>query len=150
MDNFEEFLKKQKEADEKASKKVDWAKRKEKYLKSIDSLYSEVNNWLASFVSKGLIQIITIEFEIQEENIGTYKVKRLEIKIGKDKITLNPKGTLILGSFGRIDMRGPKGDLIMVEPEWNKWKFAKRTPKLSLWDVDNESFQASIQSIITG
>lgn len=124
--------------------------RKATWLKSIDDLYSKINLWFEDFKKDGLIEIKDQEIYIDEESIGKYRTKRLEIYIGNDVITLTPKGTFIIGSFGRIDLSGPKGDALLVEPEWNEWKFAKRTPKIIYSSVTEQSLKQVIQEIING
>ncbi len=59
-----------------------------------------------------------------------------------------PKGTLIVGSYGRIDMIGSKGEIMLIEPILGNWKFAKRTPKLETWDVTEDSFKEILQDLV--
>lgn len=147
VDSFEEFLRKKTE--EKETKKVDWEERKIKWLESIDVLYKDINEWLNPFIKEGLIKVETNkEITISEEYIGNYVVKRMDIYIGNDLVSLTPKGTLIIGAFGRIDMRGPNGEIILIQPEWNDWKFAKKTPKLEMWDLTEETFKVFIQKLV--
>ena len=54
---------------------------------------------------------------LTDEYLGKYSAKRLDIYVGSEIISLIPRGTLIMGSNGRIDMRGPKGEIIALEPE---------------------------------
>lgn len=143
IDSFEEFLKKQKENE----KKVNWVKRKNDWTQAIESFYDEIEKWLITFKKQNLIDIQKKTIELVEEYIGHYHTNRLDIYIGNDIINLTPKGTLIIGSYGRIDMRGPKGDYIIVQPEWNQWKFAIRTPELEMWDMTEDSFKDALQKI---
>ena len=146
--SFQEFLKKKKQDNKKDQ--VDWDKRKSAWLKSIEKFYSNIKVWLTPFQTDGLIDIKEKEIDINEEYIGYYKTKRLDIYLGNDIISLTPRGTLILGSYGRIDMRGPKGEKMIIEPEWEKWEFAIRTPKLKMWKITEESFKSAIQDIVNG
>ncbi|OGU38957.1 MAG: hypothetical protein A2X61_09495 [Ignavibacteria bacterium GWB2_35_12] len=146
-DSFEVFLKKKKQQE---NNKVDWDERKSTWLKSIEDLYSKINNWLSPFIKESLLDIKEKDIELNEEYIGNYKAKRLDIYLSNDIISLTPRGTLIIGSYGRIDMRGPKGEYLLIEPDWNIWKFAKRTPKLVTWEISEESFKTAIQDVING
>jgi|SRR6185437_1742590 hypothetical protein len=143
---FEDFLKKKKEED----KKVDWEGRRNKWIKTVNDFYNNIHKWLYPFVSQSLLQIKIKEILVSEEYIGSYKLNRLDISIGNDVISLIPRGTLILGSYGRIDMKGPKGDKIIVEQKWNEWRFVTKTAKRELWDVNEESFKAAIQDLANG
>jgi len=145
-DSFEEFLLKKKQEEEE--NKINWDERKSIWLKSIDELYANIKEWLESFEDQGFIQIKDDkEITLNEEYIGQYQTRRLNIYLGNDIISLTPKGTLIIGSKGRIDMRGPKGEVLIIQPDWNDWKFAKRTPKLETWDVNSESLKKIIQDL---
>lgn len=143
IDSFKEFLQKKK-LEEKP-----WVERKEKWLESVSNLYNNIANWFSPFIQEGLMVLKTdFSVTIIEEHIGQYSLKRLDIYIGSDIISLKPKGTLVSGYLGRIDMTGPKGVLMLVETEWNKWKFAKRTPKFEEWEVSEDSFVEAIKDII--
>jgi hypothetical protein len=147
VDSFEDFLKKKSAENEKS--KINWDERKANWLNSIDELYKNINNWLTPFKNQKLITIKDEkEIELTEEYIGRYPVKRLDIYIGNDIISLTPKGSLIIGSYGRIDMRGPKGEIMIIEPKWNEWKFAKRSLKLETWDINEDSFKAMLQNLV--
>ncbi len=144
LNPFEEFLiNKQKSQ----KKKINWKKRKKNWLNSIDSLYSDIEEWLKPFIEKELMEIKRKKLNLDEEYIGQYEVPLLDVYIGKDIISLKPKGTLILGSYGRIDMRGPKGEVMMIEQEWNNWIFAERTPKLETFGINEETFKSFIQKL---
>lgn len=147
VDPFKEFLQKKKK--EEVENKIDWDERKSKWLKSIDGLYHTIKGWLDAFEDDELIRIRDDkEITLNEEYIGQYQTRRLDIYLGNDIISLTPRGTLIIGSNGRIDMRGPKDEILIIQPDWGDWKFAKRTPKLETWDVNSESFKKVIQDLV--
>ena len=147
LDTFEEFLKRK--ATEKEQKKVDWKERKQKWLNSVTKLYSDINEWLEPFKAQKLINVEKSKvIKITEEYIGTYEIPRLDIYVGNEIVSLTPKGTLILGANGRIDMIGPKAEIMLIEPEWGEWQFAKRTPKLETWEINEKSFKSFIQKLV--
>jgi hypothetical protein len=147
MDSFESFLEKKKQAE----KPVDWTNRKDAWLKSVGDFYNDINLWLKPFINRSLISIRSKEISVYEQYIGTYNLNQLDIIIGEDIVSLIPRGTLILGSCGRIDMKGPKGDVLIVEPKWDDWKFVKKFQnKRELMDINAESFQLAIQDIVNG
>ena len=148
IDTFEEFLKKKKL--EEKSKKIDWNERRVTWLNSVDQLYLKIRTWLDPFMEQSLLDIKEKNVEINEEYIGLYTIRRLDIYLGNDLISLLPKGTLIIGSYGRVDMKGPKGEIMMVEQKWSEWKLAKRTPKFQTWDLTAESFKEAFQEVING
>jgi hypothetical protein len=104
---------------------------------------------LKPFEIKGLVKISNEKsINITEEYIGHYNTNRLDIYLGNDIVTLTPKGTLIMGSVGRIDMSGSKGEVMLIEPNWNEWNFAKRIPKLETWNVTEDSFKDILQELV--
>ncbi len=147
IDSFEGFLKKKKE--EEQENKINWEERKNKWLISINQLYDNIKTWLKPFEEQGLVIIKTEKtININEEYIGQYSTNRLDIYLGNDIVSLTPKGTLIIGSNGRIDMNGSKGEVMLIEQEWDDWKFAKRTPKLETWDVTEDSLKDILQDLV--
>ncbi|MBL4684017.1 MAG: hypothetical protein JKY37_05470 [Nannocystaceae bacterium] len=62
-------------------------------------------------VDEGLVEISRARIRLSEENIGVYGVDALVLTFGSVAIVLNPMGTLMVGSRGRIDLyrRGRRG-----------------------------------------
>jgi hypothetical protein len=46
---------------------------------------------------------------LSEENIGSYLAKRMDIRIGRQSVSLEPIGTLLIGCKGRVDALGSAG-----------------------------------------
>jgi hypothetical protein len=147
IDSFEEFLRKRKEEEAKKPK-VDWVARKAQWLKSVNDVYASIQTWLDPLKQQGLVDYRMGSAQLSEEFIGRYEASTLEVIIGRDKVSFTPRGTIIIGSYGRIDVSGPRGDLMLIEREWDSWEFARRTPKLETWDLDANSFNQAIQSLI--
>jgi hypothetical protein len=146
VDSFEEFLKKK----NKGETPIDWDLRKKDWIKSINKFYQSVGDWLSPFVKNSLLNIDRKEVELYEQHIGHYTAPRLDIRIANDIISLTPKGTMVLGGYGRIDMNGPKKDIILLEEKWNDWKFISRYGTGDLEKVSATSFQKAIQEVING
>lgn len=147
IESFEKFLKKKNQA--KTHGKPDWENRKKKWLQSIENIYSNIESWLKPFIDKELLEIKKAgKIEITEDYIGRYQASVLEINIGDDIIRLKPRGTLVLGSYGRIDMAGPKGEVILIEPEWNEWQIVEKIgDKRNTIDLNEESIKFLIQQV---
>lgn len=147
IDSFEEFLRKRKEEEAKKPK-VDWGARRLQWLKSVDDLFSSIRSWLDPLKQQGLVDYCVKSVQLSEEFIGRYEASMLEVIIGQDRVSFIPRGTLIIGSYGRIDVSGPRGNLMLIEREWDSWEFAQRTPKLETWKLNADSFNQAIQSLI--
>ena len=113
---FDEFVKRQQEsAAEVAS--VDWDGQRKEWLDYLDKLYQKIESLLRKYVSSGQIQLGYRPVELNEENIGSYAAKQMVLKIGPKSVVLEPIGTLLIGSKGRVDVIGPAGkaQLLLVD-----------------------------------
>ncbi len=105
---FDEFVnREQKAAAETAS--VDWDSQRKEWLGYLDQLYKKVESLLHKYISSGQIQLGYRSVELNEENIGSYAAKQMVLKIGPKSVVLEPIGTLLIGSKGRVDVIGPTG-----------------------------------------
>jgi hypothetical protein len=148
IDSFEEFLKKKKDE----NPKLDWNQREKQWIDSVTEFYANVKKWLKPFIDE---QLITIKEDswvnIYEHGFGDYDIKKLDIIIGKnDLITLTPRATLVVGGYGRIDMRGPRGEISIFQKKWGKWKFIDKLTRNELWETNEKTFKSAIQDLVNG
>lgn len=150
VDTFEDFLKKKKE--EKKEPEIDWEQREQQWISSVTSFYNNVKKWLEPFEKEGLLVINEDTWtNIDEDHSGKYDIKKINIIIGKnDIITLIPRGKLVVGGYGRIDMKGPKGAISLIRKNGNKWKFKNMVTLTEFEDVTAKSFEAVIQDLVNG
>jgi len=104
---FEEFL-----ADKKMPTKAFWGALKKEWLKYLTDLYTIFEETLKPY--KGKVEINYDEVELIEEEIGKYKAPRMNIKIGDQKLVLQPIGTLLIATKGRVDILGGKGGTVKM------------------------------------
>jgi hypothetical protein len=147
-DTFKDFLEK-KNAEEP---KIDWEQREKQWIDSVTIFYNNVKKWLKPFIDQKLLVINEDSWvNIYEHGFGNYDIKKLDIIIGKNSvITLTPRATLVMGDYGRIDMRGPKGVISIIQKDWNDWKFINMSTREELWDANEESFETVIQDLVNG
>jgi len=110
MDNrtFDEFVSRQQESvPETAS--VNWEKQRDEWLAHLNRLYSSIESFLSKYVSSGQIRYEYRPVELNEEYVGSYSAKQMVLKIGRQEVDLVPIGTFLIGSKGRVDVRGPGG-----------------------------------------
>ena len=85
---------------------------------------------------------------VTEEHIGSYRIETLVIKVGDDRVVLTPVGTLILGSYGRVDIKGSAAEgMLVADGDWN-WSIVNRTPKRTLVPLTEESFLMLLQQVM--
>jgi len=148
LDSFDlMLLKKQHQAEGKLG---ELESRKRQWKQSVETLFVSIRDWLEEYVDAKLLTIETVDSTLNEESIGVYTIPQLILRLGNETVTFAPKGTMIIGSFGRVDMEGPLGGVMLVELEWNQWKFARRTPRVQYWDVNEESMKSVIREIVNG
>jgi hypothetical protein len=109
---FDEFVKRQ-QAEAQVSD-IDWAKQRDEWLEYLDALYTNIASILDEYISSGQINLSYREMDLNEENIGTYRVRQLILKIGGKEIDFKPIGTLLIGMKGRVDVYGPAGSATLV------------------------------------
>jgi hypothetical protein len=118
--SFDEFVRQQsEEAKFSDEPSIDWQARKAEWLSYLEVLYRQVNQYLKSYVDAGDIVIGFRTVNLNEEYIGPYSAKEMIITIGGKVIKLEPIGTLLIGSKGRVDAVGPlaRAQLVLLSAE---------------------------------
>jgi hypothetical protein len=80
-ETFAKFVESQQEGG--ADAEVDWAGVRDEWLKDLDSFYAKIAHFLEDYTSAGSIRYDFSEIELTEPDIGTYRAKRMNIKIRK-------------------------------------------------------------------
>lgn len=104
-ENFAEFVASQQDVDTE----TDWAGMRDEWLKDLDALHAKVAQFLEEYTAAGSISYHLHEIELTEPDIGKYLAKRMDIKIGRQHVSLVPVGTLLIGCKGRVDAMGSAG-----------------------------------------
>jgi hypothetical protein len=100
---FDEFVRSQ-QTD--AHSDVNWNAIRDEWLYRLDDLYNQIREFLTEYIDRGEIQLETSPILLTEENIGSYTVQQLTLKIGRKQVKFQPIGTLLIGSRGRVDVIG--------------------------------------------
>jgi hypothetical protein len=106
--SFDQLVEEEQEA-KQAQTAVDWESERERWLHDLSKLYGQIQQFLEAYIEKGQVQIRLDDVWLDEENIGRYKAPRMTIVIGRKTVTVQPIGTLLIGSKGRVDIIGPAG-----------------------------------------
>jgi len=69
----------------------------------------QILGFLREYIKAGTISYGFTEIELNEPDIGIYLAKRMDIKIGRQSVSLVPLGTMLIGCKGRVDAQGPAG-----------------------------------------
>ncbi len=76
---LKEKLKKLQET--KKENKVNWDELKHEWIKDVENFYENVQKWLSELKDEGLLTMNFSPVTVSEENIGTYTINQMEIKI---------------------------------------------------------------------
>ena len=108
--DFDKFVARQQETDVD----IDWAGMRDEWLRNLGSLYEQVRKFLQDYIKDGSISYAFTEVDLTEENIGSYSAKKMDIRIGRQRVSLVPVGTLLIGSKGRVDVVGSAGRALIL------------------------------------
>lgn len=109
---FDAFLKRQQ--DEAAAEQVaglDPAQQLQEWLKHLNSLYTQIEKYLCTYVENNAAKISRRDIELNEEFIGAYSAPELILTISRSTVTFTPIGTMLIGTKGRVDVKGPRGGM---------------------------------------
>lgn len=139
MSSLIEFLKKQKEMDRNAE--VTRERKLLEWLKIINRLFSQLQQWLSEAEKQGLITVTKGKIEIKEDTLGTYKAPMLTLSTAQNSLRIRPVGRTIIGANGRVDIESKIGTYMLLylasEDVWvhgaqggDATRFPKLTEKL--------------------
>ena len=112
--SFDDFVDQQ-IAEAEQAQAMDWPQRREDWIKHLEKFYELALGFLEKYIQEEKIHIRWITKHINEDYIGNYDVKSLEVSIGAViKIHFDPIGTNLIGAKGRVDMHGPHGTVRFV------------------------------------
>lgn len=96
------------------AREIDWDARRQAWIEQVAALIQLIKTWLQPFYDKKLLDWVEGQTTLEEEYIGRYEVPWLEVLIGRQRARIMPKGSLVVGSFGRVDMEGPMGRVLLI------------------------------------
>lgn len=171
---FTDFVNGLNEQAKEKKKEFNPQERIDKFVSLVNSLYATIDEWLKENIADGSITTDVEQVTIMEERLGPYKVNSKWIQIGEARFIFEPRGTIMIGTNARIDMRyktqtvmivrtgenveGP-GDLITIEVNGEiahkpapagkpVWKYVKDRHRLSYVTLTKESFEKLIMDLV--
>ena len=171
--SFEDFVDQQISEAEQAQL-MNWPQRRKDWINHLNKFYELIGGFLEKYIKEEKIHIRWTTKHINEDYIGNYDVKSLEVLIGAViKIHFDPIGTNLIGAKGRVDMHGPHGTVrfllvpktdsspatrviireapvrVKDEPtvEECAWKIATRPPNIKYIELEEESFLSAIMEV---
>jgi hypothetical protein len=100
---FKKFIERERTV-ESRQRNIDWVKKKQLFLKRVDALFADVEKFLKEFTES--IRLEKVVTKIDEDYVGEYESPALRIHLYGKRADLVPVGTNVIGTPGRVDLRG--------------------------------------------
>jgi hypothetical protein len=116
--SFDDFVRREQQAMKGSGERpVDWQAEKNAWLRHLEELFTQVSGYLKPYVDTGQVAVDYQTIELSEDYIGRYSAKEMIITIGSKTIKLEPIGTLLVGSKGRVEVAGPlaRAQLLLLD-----------------------------------
>ncbi len=128
---------------------VDWAKKRDEWIKDVGNLYKDIKIYMGTLLSDKTISLSYSEKIIVEEYIGEYSIGEMSLQVGGERVVFSPKGLNIVGASGRVDMIGEMGRKTLVVQPDNRWSIvATRIPTLKLEPFDENTLLDALKEIM--
>ena len=141
------FVRSKAAATAQAEPQIDWQARKQSWLQHLEELHELVRAWLHPLQHDGTVRCSTRPVTLEEDYIGEYQADALTLLIGNQSVAFHPKGTLIVGADGRVDVRGQRAVRTMVI-KGGKWFVVEQSPQLRTLPFTEESFQRVLEEVM--
>lgn len=149
MSKFDDLAIKLEEKEKREKEKsIDFDKRKAQWILELESLFSQIKNWVKPLIARKLAKIEKGEMEIQEDLLGRYKVPTLNLHLSNQSLFMRPVGTFIVGAKGRVDIesQGKKVTMVLHEEGWKIPK--KEKTGFNYVDCNEDSFAGLIEDLL--
>ena len=124
-------------------------KKKADWLKSIESLYNQIQKYLAGAIKEGSVKLTYKPKRIAEDYLGDYKVDEMLLQVGSERAVFSPKGLNVVGATGRIDLQGDLGTVTIIRQSGERWGVIEtRLPALKIVPLNEDSLLAALKSVM--
>ena len=145
--DFDDFLRQQNEKVQKENA-FNAAEHIAKYQGLIRDLYTKIDTeWLGEYVKNGQVMTGECACSIKEEMLGTYKVQSKWIEISGQRISIEPVGTILIGTDARLDIVYRNKERMIIHAN-NSWKLVDRSRRITYKTLNAEVFQKLIMDLM--
>lgn len=106
--DFDALLKRQ-AAEKSQPEGFDPNRQLEEWQSYLSKLYTDIGVYLREYVTTGKASISMEDITLNEDFSGPYTVQQMNLRIADAMVILEPIGTMLIGSKGRVDVQGPRG-----------------------------------------
>lgn len=116
-------------------------------------LYETVTDWLRPLVEEDGVVLTKETKAAYEDSVGSYEIDQLDIEVGDEVVRFDPKGTVVIGARGRIDVTllgsGDPSILVLTgEADQPAWSIVDRSARTNLVPLTRESFEALLERLL--
>lgn len=119
----------------------------------VSKLYDAIEGWLKPYLDDGGILLERQPTSVTEDGLDPYEIDRLDIEVGTETVRLDPRGTIVIGARGRIDMSHlGSGDpiyLVLVGSDDRPgWSIVEPKDRKNLRPLTKETFESALESLL--
>jgi hypothetical protein len=93
---------------------VNWNEMKRWWIEAVNSLFNQIDAWLNSLIQSGSVESLRKSIQLTEQDLGRYDIESLELLLASRRLTFEPVGTMLIGAFGRVEVSGPNGKVVLL------------------------------------
>jgi len=128
---------------------IEWQAKKNSWIRSVDRLYTYVENLLLEPIDAGDISLRKIDTPVTEDLVGTYSIRVLEITVGTERVEFLPKGLTVIGASGRVDIRGERDSVTLLLNANDEWDVVvQRVPHFRTEPLNQESLKNALERVM--
>jgi hypothetical protein len=146
VSNFTQFLR-SKKAEEQAEGE-NLQRRKSEWLRSLEKLFSKIEEWLSEPVSQDLIKLGRETVALDEYKLGTYNAPRLVLQVGHETVYVEPVGSIIIGAKGRVDVKRGGTSFKLILTHEDKWGILEPDRTVAE-QLDESTFTKALQDLLS-
>jgi len=139
-------------AEHAAKPEVNWQAKKSDWVRSVEDLYALVRKMLRMSIESKDVSVRTFDMDVTEDYVGTYTIPALELMVGGERVEFRPKGVVVVGVAGRVDIRGGRDTVTLVknrDDAGGEWALVlQRVPHLRTAPFDQESLKHALERVM--
>ena len=119
---------------------ADWLAKRDAWISAVERLYDTIEKTYLAETKSAVKVDRSRRKEITEPYIGAYSISEMALAVGEELVVFSPKGVNLVGAAGRVDVRGDRGEAMIVRQPGDRWSLVvSRTPSLRLVPITGDN-----------
>ena len=146
MTRLAEYLKSRRE--DQSLVAADSAKIRAEWLRQLEQLMNDVDQWLEPAVEAGL-KVTRTSVTVKERMLGAYAAPKRVIEFAGRRIEIEPKARIIVGGNGRVDISSTVGRVFLIfSKAGGGWAVVKDRDWTSREPLTRETFERLLEAFL--